>query len=198
MPYERDHADLQCLILDHTAFVLSCCERIIDALSCDYRLIPCGDRFTGKYPGNTCLSAVQCGSKLIGRIASLDEKVKEYCRIHGIELINVNQGYAKCSCVPIADNAIITADNGIVNTLRNTDIDVLPIGKGSIQLEGAPYGFLGGASGYDRDTRTVYFCGDIDRHPDADRIRDFCKKYDTKITCLSKDMLTDIGGIIFC
>lgn len=198
MPYERDHADLQCLILDHTAFVLSCCERIIDALSCDHRLIPCGDRFSGGYPDNTCLSAVQCGSKLIGRIASLDEKVKEYCRIHGIELINVNQGYAKCSCVPIADNAIITADNGIVNTLRNTDIDVLPIGKGSVQLEGAEYGFLGGASGYDRDNKTVYFCGNINHHPDSKQIKSFCESYGTNVVSLSDNDLTDIGGIIFC
>lgn len=198
MPYERDHADLQCLILDHTAFVLSRCKRLIKVLSRDYQVIPCGDRFSGKYPDNTFLSAVYCENILIGRIASLDENAKEYCRKNDIELINVNQGYAKCSCVSVADDAIITADNGIIHALQDTEMDVLPIGKGSVRLEDAPYGFLGGASGYDRNTRTVYFCGDIDRHPDADRIRDFCKKYDTKIICLSKDMLTDIGGIIFC
>ena len=138
-PYERDHADLQCLILHHTAFVLSRCKRLINALSADYQVIPCGERFSGQYPDNTCLSAVPCGDKLIGRIASLDEKIKEYCRNNGLELINVNQGYAKCSCVPIADNAVITADKGIINTLRNTNIDVLPIGKGSVRLEGAEY-----------------------------------------------------------
>ena len=194
MPYERDHADLQCLILDHTAFVLPRCKRLNKVLSRDYQVIPCGG-FSGKYPDNTFLSAVYCENILIGRIASLDEKAKEYCRKNDIKLINVNQGYAKCSCVSVANDAIITADNGIIHALQDTEMDV---GKGSVRLEGAPYGFLGGASGYDRDTRTVYFCGDIDRHPDADRIRDFCKKYDTKIICLSKDMLTDIGGIIFC
>ena len=198
MPYERDHADLQCLILHDTAFVLSCCKRLIKALSSDYQVIPSGDRFNGSYPDNTCLSAVQCGDKLIGRIASLDENIKEYCRNNSMELINVNQGYAKCSCVPIADNAIITADKGIINSLKHTEINVLLIGKGSVRLEGATCGFLGGASGYDRDKKTVYFCGDIEHHPDADRIKDFCKTYGTNIISLSDDQLTDIGGITLC
>ena len=198
MPYERDHADLQCLILRDTAFVLSHCKRLIGALSRDYQVIVCGDRFSGQYPDNTCLSAVPCGNKLLGRIASLDEKVKDFCYDHGIELINVNQGYAKCSCVQIADNAVITADNGMIHALRDTEIDVLPIGKGSVRLEGAEYGFLGGASGYDRDNKAVYFCGNIEQHPDAENIKDFCQTYGTKIICLTKDTLTDIGGLIFC
>lgn len=198
MPYERDHADLQCLILNDTAFVLSCCKRLSDALSEHYHVILCGDRFNGKYPDNTCLSAVQCGNKLVGRIASLDNHIKEYCRDHDIELINVNQGYAKCSCAQIADRAIITADKSIVRALQNTEIDVLTIGKGRVLLEGAKYGFLGGASGYDRDKHTVFFCGDIEKHPDAQVIKRFCKKHGTDIVCLSSAMLTDIGGIIFC
>ncbi|MEE3493063.1 DUF6873 family GME fold protein [Ruminococcus sp.] len=198
MPYERDHADLQCLIHDDTVFVLSCCTRLTEALSRDYHVISCGERFSGSYPDNTCLSAVTCGDKLIGRIASLDEKIKAYCHDHEIELIHVNQGYAKCSCVQIADNAVITADNGIIRVLQNTEIDVLPIGKGSIRLDGAEYGFLGGASGYDRDKHTVYFCGDIDRHPDSERIKRFCEIHHTKVISLSEDELTDIGGIIFC
>lgn len=198
MPYERDHADLQCLIVNNTAFVLSCCKQLIHVLSCDYQVITCGGRFSGKYPDITCLSAVYCGDKLIGRVASLDKQVKAYCHDHKIELINVNQGYAKCSCVSIADNAIITADNGIIHALQDTQIDVLPIGKGSVQLKGAEYGFLGGASGYDRDKHTVYFCGDIDRHPNAERIKRFCEIHYTKVISLSDDELTDIGGIIFC
>ena len=198
MPYERDHADLQCLILDDTAFVLSCCTRLSEAISRDYHVISCGDRFSGSYPDNTCLSAVYYGDKLIGRIASLDEKIKAYCHDHEIELIHVNQGYAKCSCVQIAENAVITADNGISHVLQNTDIEALPIGKGSVRLDGAEYGFLGGASGYDRDKHILYFCGDIDRHPDSERIKRFCEIHHTKVISLSDDELTDIGGIIFC
>ena len=198
MPYERDHVDLQCLILEDTAFVLSCCERISAALADDYLVIACGSRFSGKYPDNTCLSAVQCGDSIICREFSLDSQVKKYCHEKHISLIPVNQGYAKCSCAKVAENALITADKGIINGLKHTDIDTLPIGQGSVLLDGADYGFIGGASGYDPDTRTIYFCGDIEKHPDARRIKDFCTEYAANIICLSDDELIDIGGIIFC
>lgn len=198
MPYERDHADLQCLILHDTAFVLSRCKRLSEALCDDYHVIQCGRRFSGRYPDNTCLSAVLCGDKLICRVASLDSEIKDYCHENDITLISVNQGYARCSCTTVADNAIITADNGIISALKNTDIDVLPIGKGSIGLEGAEYGFIGGASGYDPHTQTIYFCGDIESHPNAKKIKDFCAKHKTNIICLSNEELIDIGGIIFC
>lgn len=198
MPYERDHADLQCLILNDTAFVLSCCERLSEALSDDYHVISCGSRFSAKYPDNVCLSAVQCGDQLICRKESLDTEIKKYCQRNDIKLISVNQGYTKCSCAQIADHAIMTADSGIINALNGTDIDVLPIGKGSIRLNGAEYGFIGGASGFDRVKRTIFFCGDFEKHPDYQRIKSYCAKYKTKIISLTDDELTDIGGIIFC
>ena len=199
MPYERDHADLQCLILDDTAFVLSCCESLIKALSDDCHVIPCGARFSGKYPYNTCLSAIKCGYRLIGRIDSLDDRIIDYAQKQGYELIDVNQGYAKCSCAQIAEDAIITADSGIIDTLKSHDvIDVLPIGKGSIRLYGAEYGFIGGASGYDPTSDTIFFCGDINRRPDANRIKEFCARHKTNIINLSDNELIDIGGIIFC
>lgn len=198
MPYERDHADLQCLILNDTAFVLSCCERLSEALYDDYHVIRCGRGFSGSYPDNTCLSAVICNDKLVCRDVSIDIEIKNYCQDYSITLIPVNQGYARCSCATIGDNAIITADKGIISALKDTDIDVLPIGKGSIMLDGADCGFIGGASGYDPHTRTVYFCGDINKHPDAKRIKAFCAKHKTNIICLTKDEWIDIGGIIFC
>ena len=198
MTYEQDHADLQCLILDNTAFVLKHCQRLSEALSGRYQVIRCGEHFNGSYPDNVCLSAVKLADQLICRVSSLDHKVKEYCRKHRYELINVNQGYAKCSCAQVCENAIITADNSIINALNDKKPEVLPIGKGSIRLNGAEYGFIGGASGYDSKTHTLYFCGDISRHPDYDNIKLFCKKNNTQIVSLSNDELTDIGGIILC
>ena len=198
MPYERDHADLQCLILDDTAFVIKQCKRLSNALSEDYRVITCGESFSGKYPDNVRLSAVKLGKKLICRTRSLDSKVKEFCNRNSYDLIHVNQGYAKCSCAVISDNAIITADKGIYQALSKTDIEVLLIGEGHIDLCGTEYGFIGGASGYDRDNNTVYFCGNIEAHPDYPDIKSFCDKHQTAIISLTDDRLTDIGGIMFC
>lgn len=43
IPYERDHADLQCLILDDTAFVCGRCRRLAEALGGLYRVVSCAD-----------------------------------------------------------------------------------------------------------------------------------------------------------
>lgn len=198
MSYERDHADLQCLILDDTAFVLNGCNQIIRALSQDYHIVECGKSFGAEYPKNVGLSAIKLGKKLVCRTQSLDDQIKEYCNKKGYELIHVNQGYAKCSCAVVSDNAIITADRGISRTLSETKIEVLTIGEGYIKLDGANHGFIGGASGYDKKNRTLFFCGDIELHPNYQMIRNFCDKHQTAIICLSEDELKDIGGILIC
>lgn len=197
MPYERDHADLQCLILDDTAFVLNSCQQLNKALSANYYVISCGEEFGGKYPENVGLNAAGLGNKLLCRVPSLDSQVKDYCKKRGYELINVNQGYAKCSCAVVSDNAIITADQGIIRALQLSSIEVLPIGKGSVSLCGAEYGFIGGASGYDKDRNMLYFCGNINKHPDYQKIKDFCDTHRTTIFSLTDNDLTDIGGIVF-
>lgn len=196
--YERDHADMQCLIIDDTAFVLSVCDKLANALKSSYNVVLCGDNISGRYPYNVALNAAVAGKYVICKADSLDGDVTEYCRKHGYKLINVRQGYAKCSCAVVSDKALITADMSIYRALDDTDIDVLRIGQGSVTLDGAEYGFIGGASGYDKAKKTLYFCGNVDTHPDGEDIRAFCKKHGTEIVCLSDGELTDIGGIIFC
>lgn len=200
IPYERDHADMQCLIIDDTAFVLSCCDRLIKELRERYRVVVCGEDIAGKYPENVRLNATVVGKTLIGRIRSLDENVKYYCRTHGYEIINVNQGYAGCACAVVNDRALITADKGIYNSLKETNIEVLLIEQGRVMLDGAEYGFIGGACGTHTvgDEHIICFCGDIQSHPDHDRIMEFCERQQTKIICLDKGELIDIGGMIFC
>ena len=196
--YEQDHADMQCLVIDNTAFVLECCQKLLNRLGNSVPVIRCKSPSEGKYPHNISLNAALVGNHLICRVESLDEQVKKYCEEHSYQLINVNQGYAKCSCAIVSDNAIITADNGIYNSLRETKIEVLMVEQGRVGLKGADYGFIGGASGYDKDRRTLYFCGDITHHPDCDHINNFCKDHGTKIVSLSDGEFTDIGGIVFC
>ena len=137
---------------------------------------------------------------MIANTRSLDKKVVAHCERQGYHLIHVNQGYAKCSCAVIADNALITADNGIYNSLSEYKIDVLKIRQGRVALDGADYGFIGGASGLDitNGKRTIFFTGDIKTHPDYLRIKAFCQKHDTAIISLTENKLTDIGGLLFC
>ena len=200
IPYERSHADMQCLILDDTAFVASPCRGLAHNLSERYHVVTCADTICGKYPANVALNCAVVGKNVIAREDTMDPKVREYCKDHGYQIISVRQGYAKCSCTIVSDNAIITADKGIYNSLKETNIEALLIGQGRVKLPGAAYGFIGGASGLDvlNGTRTLYFCGNIAGHPDFQKIKAFCEMHKTKIISLSSDDLTDIGGMIFC
>ncbi len=196
--YEQDHADMQCLILDDTAFVLSCCKALANDLKSAYNVVLCADDIGHDYPENVPLNAAQVGKTLICRTDTLDDKVQSYCAEHDYRLLHVRQGYAKCSCAVVSENAIITADQGIIRSLKGSKIKVLPIGQGRIRLDGADCGFIGGASGYDKNNHTLYFTGDIRKHPDYEQIIDFCDKAGTIIVSLTDDELVDIGGIIFC
>ena len=200
IPYEQDHADIQCLILDNTAFILRECTTLAERLKPLCNVVLTVDDIGAEYPKNVRLNAAVVGKNVVARLDSLDAHVKSYCQSHGYRLINVRQGYAGCSCAIVSDNALITADNGIFSSLKEYNIDVLKIEQGRVALKGADYGFIGGASGLDirNGKRILYFTGDINRHPSSGEIKEFCKLHDTEIWCLTDAELTDIGGMIFC
>ena len=167
--YEKKHADMQCIALDNNVvFVLSQCKSLantLENLGFDVRLT--SKKASGKYPDNIILNAKVVGKHLIGKIASLDKNLVEYCINNGYELIDVNQGYSACSCLKVNENAIITADNSIYKALIKTDIDVLKISSGNIRLidsKREEEGFIGGASVNLGDS--ILFFGDIRKHPD--------------------------------
>lgn len=147
--YERSHADMQCLIIDETAFVLKECNKLAAQLAGEYRVVLTEGDIEGKYPANVRLNAAVVGKNLIANLKALDHKVAVHCTRNGYRLIHVNQGYAKCSCAIVSDNALITSDDGVYNSLKESRIEVLKIRQGRVRLDGAQYGFIGGASGLD-------------------------------------------------
>ena len=74
---------------------------------------------------------------------------------------------------------------------------VLLIKKGYVSLDGYDYGFIGGASVYIKDKKTLLFFGDITAHPDYSAIKDFCERKGVKIDYIKGIKLTDIGGAVF-
>lgn len=111
----------------------------------------------------------------------------------GLELVNVNQGYTKCSCVVVDGRSIITADEGIANKLLDIDIDVLKIETGHVLLDGFDYGFIGGASGRVGDR--IVFNGDLNTHPNHEMIREFILNKGLEIIDFKGLELYDIGTI---
>lgn len=148
-----------------------------------------------KYPNDCGLCAAVSGNNIICRNASADSEILRLADIRGCSVINVPQGYSKCSCAILADGAIITSDSGIASVTDQNAIETLLIRTGHIDLPGYSYGFIGGCTGLCGNT--LYFCGDLTSHPDADAIRAFAKKHGTECVSLGSGRLYDVGSLIF-
>lgn len=148
-----------------------------------------------KYPYDIEFNCVLVGRNLICNEKYTNKQILKYAKNNSLRIINVNQGYAKCSVCVVSDNAIITEDVGIANKSIECGIDVLLIEKGHVKLAGYDYGFFGGCSGL-IEKNLIVFNGSLEKHPDCERIKCFCKNYNVNTLSLSDDYLYDIGTIM--
>lgn len=139
------------------------------------------------YPFDIAYNVLVYKNYAFGKADYIDKAVKEELNRQNIKLVNVNQGYAKCSCA-VCDDGIITADDCIFNELVKNDINALKISPGHIKLTGYEYGFIGGASGEIDGVLT--FFGDVSKHPDYKKIKNFCR-----FNYIEEFPLTDVGTI---
>ncbi len=194
--YEQRHADMQCICVEDIFFILKNCSNLKEKLQkYTSNILPTDDKAERKYPKNILLNAKIIGRNLIGMINALDSKLIHFCAEQGYNLINVKQGYSGCSILKVTDNAVITTDENIYRTLLNTEIDVLKISQNGIVLCGAKrgeQGLIGGASINLGDK--ILFFGDIKKHVDYEKIKDFCDKYNILLDFICDSPLTDIGG----
>lgn len=183
------HPDMQMLLIGDELVCAQGCE--FDKCTCVYaeRELEC------KYPRDVGLNACLISGKLFANTNSLDRTVHEICRRRGIDILHVNQGYAKCSTL-VLEKALISADIGIVKTAKCEGLDALLISPGGIGLDGYDYGFIGGASHYDAAINTVFFYGDISSHPDCEIICDFITSHGAKFVCADLNELYDYGGAV--
>ena len=155
-----------------------------------------GERFllNPYYPAHAIFNGCSTGKYFIHNLKYTAPDLLKAVRREGQIEVHVAQGYAKCSCVVVDEDSIITADRGIWREAVKAGMNVLLIEKSQVILRGYPYGFLGGASG--KVGSTMIFNGDITRHSDYARIRDFIESRGLDIVCFKEYRLTDIGSII--
>lgn len=192
---EQAHADMQILTINNTVFVLQECEKL-KTLPYKENLIICKNKAGKKYPENILLNFLFFNNKLYGKVSAIDPTLYKYCVKNDIEIVNINQGYARCSTLILNNRTAVTADISIKNALEKGGAEVLLISSGDIKLEGYDYGFIGGASGKISDNTVVFF-GNAEMHPYYSSIRELCSKNKIGIKILCKNMpLTDVGGIV--
>ena len=159
------------------------------------RIVLCNKAFSPSYPDDVKFNCFAVEKTLFGLAASLSEKVLEWAEENCVSVKNVKQGYAKCSACIVSENAVITEDTSIERAMVENGIDVLRVTSGQVALDGYDRGFIGGASGSDREN--VFFCGDISRHPNYVEIESFCRRHGKNCVSLGNVRLYDIGTIFF-
>lgn len=156
-----------------------------------YTVLCCEKEQKTVYPDDVNLCAAVVGDRLLHNSKYTDKIIKS---IQSLKPLHINQGYARCTLLSVGDG-IITADQGIANKAEAAGIDVLRIRDGEIELDGFDTGFIGGASFVAGNT--VYFTGDIYKHPDSDAIAEFISRHGLSICSLTSGALFDIGGAVY-
>lgn len=194
--FEQYHTDLQFLHYNKdTVFVLKECTSLKENLKKYFpNVIEISKNIEKDYPNNVMLNCVVLNGKLICNTKTIADEVLQMAIKDNLKIINVNQGYIKCSTCIVNENAIITSDKSIYKSCRN-EMDVLLIRQGYIELSGTDYGFIGGSS-FKYNRNTLVFSGNIKLHPDYESIKSFVENHNVELLSLTEKTMIDIGSII--
>ncbi len=149
------------------------------------------------YPDDCRYNAACTGKFFIHRLDITDSELlaaaKASCG-NELELIDVRQGYTKCSTIIVDENSIITYDKGIAKPCEAAGMNVLIVEPDFVKLRGANTGFIGGASG--RVDGEIVFNGDLSVHPNFREITAFIEAQGLGCKWFESYELEDIGSII--
>lgn len=180
---------------------LPCGDLVVDRDNSEYyknifpdkKILPSHSILSKKYPKDVPLNAFTFKNYFIHNLKHTDQVILDYYKRAGYDLVNIKQGYAKCSCL-VTKDFIITSDGGIYESLRDL-IPIYKIDHGQIKLQNFNYGFIGGATGV--LGKKIFFTGDFSHHSSYEEILKIINKYNYEIEILSKDPIEDYGSIYF-
>ena len=149
------------------------------------------------YPGDCRYNAACTGKFFIHKLDVTDADLLDAAKASfgdELQLINIRQGYAKCSTVIVDEDSIITYDKGIAKPCEAAGMNVLLVKSGFVKLRGANTGFIGGASG--RVDDEIVFNGDLSAHTNFREITAFIEERGLGCKWFESYELEDIGSII--
>ena len=189
-PRIDDHPDLSLFKIDHKALVVdeavfSYYEEKLEG----YDLIK-GEKVGEKYPKDALYNLVRFKDFYIHNDFT-EKNIVNFFKENEISHIKVNQGYTRCSLIPLGD-LLITCDYGIYKALKNK-VDIELVDNDKVILDGFDQGFLGGTCGLVRNQ--LIFSGDISRHKAFYKIEEICKNKNIDIIYPETELI-DLGSII--
>lgn len=144
------------------------------------------------YPNDIILNGVGISNYFVHKLNNTDTLLLN--NLKDKILVNVTQGYTKCSVAIVNQSAIMTSDKKIAETFRNLNMDVLYLPPGDIMLPGLDYGFIGGCCSL-LEKNLMVFYGDLRNYKYGFEVLSFLKKHFVEPYYLSGRKLIDRGSI---
>ncbi|MBU3092466.1 hypothetical protein K2F40_03500 [Clostridium sp. CM028] len=167
-------------------------EFILSLILLNYKVYKSNSTLKDKYPYDICLNSLSLGNLFIHSVNFTDTNLLSLLKTR--KLINVKQGYTKCSTCIVNDHAVITSDVSIAKALSIEKIDILLIPPGDIILPGLNYGFIGGVTGLIEDN-VLAFYGHLDHYLYGKEVLNFLNKHKVEPVFLRNGKLIDRGSI---
>ncbi len=181
------HADMLTGVLDGRLITARSYYEKNRELFCGADPVLTDEEYGGGYPFDVLLDFIDAGTAVIGLEKHITARAKTK------RIINVKQGYTRCSALAGRDFAV-SADKGILSALESLGSDTLRISPGYIALPGYDCGFIGGAAFCDGGD--VYFFGSLSYHKDGESIKKFLHGHGAEIYELYNAPLIDLGGAV--
>jgi len=195
-PPVAGHADLSAYYCGGGALIVgSRFAEELAAMAPDLTIYAAQNRQGSVYPADISLNACRVGDILFCREADTDPAILHHAKKEKLRIIDVKQGYARCSVCILDERHVITADPAIADAAKKQGIEVLCIHPGFFELPGYDYGFIGGSC-FKSDRHTITFTGALSGHEDENRIYDFIKHSGYNVDILTDDVCVDIGSVI--
>lgn len=202
------HVDISYVKIDDE--VITSPDRFVD-LS---KIIKCSvgkSDLESKYPRDIPYNVCIMGKNAIHNFKYTDEIVKKKLEKKEFNLINVKQGYTKCSIAVIDEKSCITSDLNIAKKLMDNDIDVLFVNEPDIKLlkrtnsnetmqnkmffeYSNMQGFIGGAM-VRIDNEVVLF-GDVNKLLNKNKIINFIQSKGIKFKWFEGLDVIDYGSVV--
>lgn len=143
------------------------------------------------YPWTASYNASVGAGMLIHRSKLSDPGIIELAS--GMEFIDVQQGYSRCSCLILPCGHVITSDQGIAKALDLRGISHTHVDPVDIILPGQVHGFIGGCMGIIKDKLMVM--GSLSALVNADELYTRISESGLEVVELYEGPLFDGGGI---
>lgn len=190
------HPDMLLHIIDKNNLMVhrDAPKSFVDSLSLlGFNVLFSSSSLKSKYPQDIILNAVNLPNYFIHYINHTDKSLLNLVKENKI-LINVKQGYTKCSIAIVNNKAVITSDKGIASALTDKGFHVLLLPPGDIELPGLNYGFIGGCCGL-LEENLLAFYGSLESYKYGVEVISFLKEHKVTPIYLRKGKLIDRGSI---